>query len=149
MALGELTWAMLRGALYSAAFLCVMAGLGYVGSPWAVLCFPGAICVSYAFGATGMAATTYLRSWQDFDMISLAIIPLFLFSATFFPLSVFPGWLQVVVRCSPLYQGVALLRGLDLGLLDWALLGHVAYLLVMGTVALMVTTRRLARLLLP
>ena len=55
-----------------------------------------------------MAGTTYMRSWQDFDMVSLAIIPLFLFSATFYPLTVYPGWLQVVVRCTPLYQGVAL-----------------------------------------
>ena len=71
-----------------------------------------------------MAGTTYMRSWQDFDKVSLAIIPLFLFSATFYPLTVYPGWLQVVVRCTPLYQGVALLRGLDLGIFGWSLLGH-------------------------
>ena len=149
VALGELSWALLRGALYSGAFLCVMAGLGYVVSPWAALCFPGALCITFAFAAVGMAGTTYMRSWQDFDMVSLAIIPLFLFSATFFPLSVFPGWLQFVVRCTPLYQGVALLRAFDLGLFSWALLGHVAYLLAMGTAGLVVTSRRLARLLLP
>ncbi len=149
VALGELTWSLLRGGLYSGAFLCVMAGLGYTVTPWVVLCFPGALLISFAFSAAGMAGTTYMRSWQDFDMVSLAIIPLFLFSGTFFPLSVYPGWLQLVVSCTPLYQGVALLRGLDFGHFDWAMVGHVAYLSVMGIVGLAVTARRLARLLLP
>ena len=148
IALGELSWALLRGALYSGAFLLVMAVLGYVVTPWAVLCYPGAILISFAFAGAGMAGTTYMRSWQDFDMVSLAIIPLFLFSATFYPLSVYPGWLQGVVRCTPLYQGVALMRGFDLGDFSWSLLGHVAYLVAMG-VAPQRTSRRLARLLLP
>ena len=72
-----------------------------------------------------------------------------MFSATFYPLSVYPGWLQLVVRCTPLYQGVALLRGLDLGIFSWSLLGHVAYLVVAGMVGLIVATRRMAALLLP
>jgi lipooligosaccharide transport system permease protein len=149
VALGELSWSLMRGALYTGAFLCVMAGLGYVISPWAVLCFPGAVLITFAFAGAGMAGTTFMRSWQDFDLVSLAIIPLFLFSATFYPLSVYPGWLQILVRCTPLYQGVALLRGFDLGIFTWALLGHVAYLGVMGVVGLVVTARRLATLLLP
>ena len=149
IALGELGWAMIRGALYSGAFLAVMAALGDVVTPWAVLCFPGAMLITFAFAATGMAGTTFMRSWQDFDMVSLAIIPLFLFSATFYPLSVYPGWLQVVVQCTPLYQGVALLRGFDLGDFSWSMAGHMAYLATMGVVGLSVTARRLARLLLP
>jgi len=149
VALGELTWSLMRATTYSVAFLAVMAGLGYVLSPWAVLCLPAATLVSFAFAAVGMAGTTYMRSWQDFDKVSLALIPLFLFSATFYPLSVYPGWLQVVIRCTPLYQGVALLRGLDTGILSWSLLGHVAYLVVAGMVGLIVATRRMAALLLP
>lgn len=149
VALGELVWALLRGGLYSGAFMCVMAGLGYTVSPWVILCFPSALVVSFAFAAAGMAGTTYMRSWQDFDMVSLAIIPLFLFSATFFPLTVYPGWLQVVVECTPLYQGVALLRGFDLGMFNWALLGHALYLATTGVVGLGITARRLAKILLP
>jgi len=149
IALGELSWALMRGGLYSAAFLIVMAALGFVVSPWAILCYPGALLISFAFAGAGMAGTTFMRSWQDFDMVSLAIIPLFLFSATFYPLSVYPGWLQVVVACTPLYQGVALLRGFDLGVFSWAMLGHIGYLAVMGVVGMAVTSRRLARLLLP
>ena len=149
VAVGELMWALIRGAAYAAAFLVVMAGLGYVVSTWAILCLPAAILVSFAFAAIGMTATSYMRSWQDFDKVSLAIIPLFLFSATFYPLSVYPGWIQLVVRCTPLYQGVAMLRGLDTGILSWSLAGHAAYLAVMGAVGLRITTRRLMKLLLP
>jgi lipooligosaccharide transport system permease protein len=149
VALGELTWCLLRGGLYSAAFLVVMAGLGYLLSPWAVLCYPAALLVTMAFAALGMAATSYMRSWQDFDKVSLAILPLFLFSATFYPLTVYPGWLQAVVRCTPLYQGVALVRGLDAGLLHWTLAAHAAYLLAVALVGLRVTSHRFSRLLLP
>jgi lipooligosaccharide transport system permease protein len=149
VALGELGWAMLRGALYSGAFLVVMALLGYVLTPWAILCYPAALLISFAFAGAGMAGTSYMRSWQDFDMVSLAILPLFLFSATFYPLTVYPGWLQAVVRCTPLYQGVALVRGFDFGVFSWVLALHAFYLAVMGIVGLTVTARRLARLLLP
>src|SRR3984957_7270156 len=149
VALGELSWCVLRGTLYSGAFLAIMAILGYIVSPWAVLCWPAAVLISLAFASAGMAGTTYMRTWQDFDMVSLAFIPLFLFSATFYPLTVYPGWLQAIVQCTPLYQGVALIRGLDAGQFSWSLLGHVAYLLTMGTVALAVTARRFGQLLSP
>ena len=118
--------------------------LGYVLTPWAVSAFRRPCSSASPSPATGMAATSYMRSWQDFDMVSLAIIPLFLFSATFYPLSVYPAWLQVVVRCTPLYQGVALIRGLDAGLFSWSILGHALYLAAMGFVGLAVTGRRLA-----
>jgi lipooligosaccharide transport system permease protein len=149
VAIGELMWALVRGGLYAGVFLCVMAGFGYVATPWVVLCFPGALCVSFGFAGMGMAGTSYMRSWQDFDYVFLAALPLFLFSATFYPLAVYPGWLQLAVRCTPLYQGVTLLRGLDLGLFTWSLLGHVAYLLAMGAFGLKVTSKRLATLVLP
>ena len=149
IAVGELSWALIRGALYSGAFLVVMAALGYVASPWAILCWPGAVLVTYAFAGAGMAGTSYMRTWQDFDMVSLVVLPLFLFSATFFPLSVYPGWLQWVVRVTPLYQGVALLRAFDLGQFTWTLALNSLYLVLMGTIGLAVTSRRLATLLLP
>ena len=83
-----------------------------------MLCWPAAVLISLAFASAGMAGTTYMRTWQDFDMVSLAFIPLFLFSATFYPLTVYPGWLQAVVRCTPLYQGVVLVRAADLGIFE-------------------------------
>jgi lipooligosaccharide transport system permease protein len=149
VALGELSWCVIRGGLYSGAFLSIMAVLGYVVSPWAFLCWPAAILISLAFASAGMAGTTFMRTWQDFDMVSLAFIPLFLFSATFYPLTVFPGWLQAVVRCTPLYQGVVLVRAADLGLFSWVLLLHIAYLVAMAFGGIVLTRRRLGRLLLP
>jgi lipooligosaccharide transport system permease protein len=149
VALGELGWCVLRGALYSAAFLVVMAILGYTASPWAVLAWPAAILISLAFASAGMAGTTYMRSWQDFDMISLAFIPLFLFSATFYPITVYPGWLQLVVRCTPLYQGVVLVRAANLGIWSPILLAHMAYLVAMVVGGVLITRRRLGALLLP
>ncbi len=128
VAIGELAWSLIRGTVYSIAFLTVMAALGLIASWWAVLCLPAAMLVSFAFGGLGMFGTCYMRSWQDFDLVSLAIVPLFLFSGVFYPLSLYPGWLRIVITVTPLYQGVALLRGLDTGVLGPALLVHSCYL---------------------
>jgi lipooligosaccharide transport system permease protein len=148
VALGEITWALIRGLLYSAVFIVVMAILGDISSPWAILALPAAVLIGFGFAAVGMAATTFMRSWNDFDFVQLAILPLFLFSTTFFPLSTYPRWLQIVVECTPLYHGVSLERGLCTGTVSPALLGHALYLAVMGVAGLMVTVRRLAILLL-
>ncbi len=149
VALGELSWCLIRCAMYSGAFLVIMAILGYIVSPWAVLCWPAAILTGLAFAAAGMAGTTYMRTWQDFDMVSLAFIPLFLFSATFYPITVYPGWLQLVVRCTPLYQGVVLARAADLGIWNPVLLAHAAYLVAMAIAGILIVRRRLGQLLLP
>jgi lipooligosaccharide transport system permease protein len=149
IAVGELSWCVLRASLYSGAFLGIMSALGYDRSAWVVLCWPGAILISLAFASAGMAGTTFMRTWQDFDIVSLAFIPLFLFSATFYPLTVFPGWLQAVVRCTPLYQGVVIERAADLGIFTWSLLLHLLYLAAMAVGGVMITRRRLGRLLLP
>ncbi len=93
----------------------MMAGLGDIDSAWAVLALPAAVLVGFAFAAVGMAATTYMRGWTDFDLVQLVLLPLFLFSTTFYPLSIYPRWLQLVVECTPLYQGVSLIRALTLG----------------------------------
>ena len=59
---------------------------------------PAAVLIGFAFAAVGMAATTYMRGWTDFDLVQLVLLPLFLFSTTFYPLSIYPRWLQLVVR---------------------------------------------------
>jgi lipooligosaccharide transport system permease protein len=148
IALGEIGWALVRGGLYAVGFLLVMAGFGLLGTPWALLALPAAVLVALAFAAVGMAATSFMRSWQDFDLVTLATVPMFLFSTTFYPLSVYPGWLQVVVECLPLYHAVELMRGLTTGAVSLALLGHVAYFLVMAVVGGVVAARRLEALLL-
>jgi lipooligosaccharide transport system permease protein len=90
-----------------------------------------------------------MRSFVDFDYVNLAIVPLFLFSATFYPLDRYPDGLAWVVRCTPLYQGVVLERALVFGELSWSLLGNVAYLAVMGVAGTWLAGSRLRRLLQP
>jgi lipooligosaccharide transport system permease protein len=148
IALGEIGWALIRGGLYAIGFLTVMWLLGLVVSPWVLLAFPAALLVGFAFAAVGMAATSFMRTWQDFDLIQLVILPLFLFSATFYPLETYPEALRFVVQLSPLYQGVALIRSLTVGVIEPVLLVHVAYLVGMGLIGLAVTARRLDKLLL-
>jgi lipooligosaccharide transport system permease protein len=148
VALGEISWALLRGALYAVAFLIVMAAMGLVESWWALAALPAAVLTGFAFAAAGMACTTYMRSWQDFEFVQLATLPMFLFSTTFYPLSVYPRGIQYVVEITPLYQSVDLLRGLTLGLAGPGLLWHVLYLAVLGLAGLLVAGRRIGRLLL-
>ncbi len=149
VALGEIGWSQLRGLAYACAFMVVMGVMGLIASPWAVLAIPAAILMGFAFGAVGMAVVTFMRSWVDLDMVNLALLPLFLFSATFYPLDVYPRALQLLTQLSPLYHGVALIRGLTLGAVGWGLLGHVAFLAVMAVLGGVVAARRLARRLLP
>ena len=148
VARGELTWSLLRGGLYSLAFLLIMLALGLVHSWWAVLVLPASLLIGLAFGGAGMAVTTYMRSWQDFEWVTLATIPLFLFSATFFPLSAFPGWLQWVIEATPLYRGVVLVRELTTGVVTWESAVSVVYLVAMGAAGMVVVARRLDKLLL-
>jgi lipooligosaccharide transport system permease protein len=148
VAIGEIGWAQLRGGVYAAMFVLVMLLLGVLPSWWAVLALPAALVVGLAFAAVGMAATTYMRSWQDFDLVNLAVLPMFLFSATFYPLSVYPRPLQWVVEATPLYHAVELIRALTLGIVGWPVLGHLLYLVALGLAGVLVAARRLERLLL-
>lgn len=148
VAVGEIAWALLRGGLYSAGFLIVMLFMGLLGSWWAFLALPAALLVAFSFAAVGMACTTFMRSWQDFDLIQLALLPMFLFSTTFFPLGVYPGVVQVVVRCLPLYHAIELMRELCGGVVGVGILLHLAYFAVMAGVGVVVAARRLGVLLL-
>jgi lipooligosaccharide transport system permease protein len=147
IARGELAWSLARGGIYAVAFLLVAWWAGLVLSPWAVLALPAVTLIGFAFGGLGMAATTFMTSWQDFDLVNLALLPLFLFSTTFYPLDVYPPALQVLVQLSPLTHGVALTRGLLLGTPSLAMLGHAAVLLALGTAGLAVAERRFGSLL--
>jgi lipooligosaccharide transport system permease protein len=146
---GEVTWALLRGGFYSSAFLATMLALGLVPSWWALLAIPAALLVSFAFAGAGIAATTFMRSWTDFDYVNLALIPMFLFAATFFPLTQYPDAVSAVIRFTPLYQGVALERALVIGQLDWALPFHAAYLVALGWIGIRIATGRLRHMLQP
>ena len=153
VARGEILWALLRGSLYVVGFLVVIAvlgiaGLGLISSPLGILAFPAAMVVGFAFAGAGMAATTFVRKWQDFDFLQLAIMPMFLFSGTFYPISAYPPALQTFVECTPLYRGVHLIRALTTGNPDVWIAVDVAYLLAMGLIGLWIVGKRLNKLLL-
>ena len=148
IAMGELGWALIRGGLYAIGFMVVIAVLGLIVSPWVILAFPAALLVGFAFGAVGMACTSFMRSWQDFDLINIVVLPMFLFSATFYPITAYPPALQTLVEITPLYQGVDLIRSLRSATSRRCSLVHVAYLTVMGVIGLVITSRRLDKLLL-
>ncbi len=148
VALGEIGWAVIRATLYALGFVVVILALGLVRSPWALLAVPAATLLAFAFAAVGMAATTFMRSWQDFDLIQLVVLPLFLFSGTFYPITAYPDALRVAVQLTPLWQGVDMIRALVTGAVDLGILWHVAYLSTMGLAGLVVVARRLDRLLL-
>ena len=148
IALGEIAWALIRGTLYALGFIVVMAALGLAISPWALLALPAAMLIGFSFAAVGTAASTFVRTWQDFDLVLTVLIPLFLFSATFYPITVYPGPLQVVVQLTPLYHGVDLLRSLTIGIIGPSIPVDIAYLVVLGAAALLLAATRLQRLLL-
>ena len=143
VALGEVAWALIRGSIYATGFLVVMAVLGLIASPWAVLALPAAMLIGFAFAAVGVAVTTFVRTWRDFDLVQVVLMPLFLLSATFYPLAVYPPALQVVVQLTPLYHGVSLLRGLTTGVVGPWMVLDALYLVAMGLFGLALAGRRL------
>jgi lipooligosaccharide transport system permease protein len=149
IAMGEVLWSLLRGTMYAASFIVCMALLGDAGSAWVVLCWPGAILTSLTFSCMGLAACTFMRTWQDFDLVVLVQLPLFLFSGTFFPVTLYPHWLGAIVTASPLYQSAALLRGFSLGHFQWIMVFRIAYLLAIALLCLSIASRRFRKILAP
>jgi lipooligosaccharide transport system permease protein len=125
-----------------------MVVFGLVRTPLLLLALPGALLIGFAFASVGMALTSFMRTWQDFDLIQLAILPMFLFSGTFFPLDQFPDGIRLLIQLTPLYHGVELLRGLAVGVIGPQTLVHVGYLTIMGVLGISVVARRLDKLLL-
>jgi lipooligosaccharide transport system permease protein len=148
VAFGETVWAQFRGFLYTCGFLVTVAALGLLHSWWAVLTLPGAMVVAFSFSGMGIGASTFIRTWQDLDFVQLVQLPMFLFSATFYPLSVYPVGVQWIVRFSPLYHAIALVRSFALGAVGPIELVHVGYLVGLGLVGIAVARRRMAGLLL-
>jgi lipooligosaccharide transport system permease protein len=147
VAVGEITWALIRGQIYAVGFLGVMWGLGLVGSPWVVLALPCCALIGLAFASIGFAVTTYMRGFSDFEFVPTATMPMFLFSATFFPLSSYGRW-EWLAQLSPLYHGVALVRSANAGVFTLSCVGHVVVLFAVAAVATTVAARRIGKLLL-
>ncbi|MBM7494456.1 lipooligosaccharide transport system permease protein [Micromonospora luteifusca] len=145
IAVGEVTSAMINALLTSIGFLTLMAVGGLVTSAWVLLALPASVLISYAFAAGGLAVTTYLRDFPDFQYIQLFMLPMYLFATTFYPLSVYPEAVQPLIRVLPLYHSIELVREPALGRLSWDLLIPVFYLIAFGSIAMYIAVRRMTR----
>ncbi|HMD46809.1 MAG TPA: ABC transporter permease [Acidimicrobiales bacterium] len=145
--LGHLAWVAIRLTMVSAIYLAVMAAFGVVLSPLAVVALPAAVLTGLAFAAPISAFAAAQENDTGFATLQrLGLIPLFLFSGVFYPVTQLPGWLQVVAYATPLFHGVQLCRSLVLGQAHWgANLGDVAYLVALTVVGYVVARRTYRR----
>jgi lipooligosaccharide transport system permease protein len=148
VALGEIGWALIRGMIYAVSFLGVLIAMGLAESPWVILSLPICTLIGLAFASVGMAGTTYMRSWADFEIVTLITMPIFLFSATFFPASSYGTVGHWLLQISPLYHGIVLIRAANVGQWAWTLPLHAAFLLAMTSIGMTITAKRLDKLLL-
>lgn len=146
VAAGEIALALLRGAIYAGGFTIVMVVLGLVSATWAVLLIPAAVLIAFGFASFGMGITSFMTTFQQMDWIEFVMLPMFLFSATFYPIDVYPHWVQVIIEILPLWHGVELLRSISQGVFSLALLGHLTYFIVMIVAGMLLTTTRLRTL---
>jgi len=146
VALGEILYALLRGLVYATGFMIIMQFAGLNLAPTAILALPAVVLIAFGFASLGMAVTSYMKTFQHMDWINMVLLPMFLFSATFYPITVYPEAVQAIVMALPLWHGVELIRGLTTGALSIAMLGHVLYYVVMIAVGLIFTTTRLRKL---
>ncbi|GAA1048057.1 ABC transporter permease [Arthrobacter russicus] len=146
VALGEIFLALLRGFVYATGFTIVMAAMGLVTSPLALLMVPASVFIAFGFASFGMGITSFIKSFQGMDWINFVMLPMFLFSATFYPLSVYPEAVQWIIQALPLWHGVELLRELGAGVIGWGTAGHLLYYVVMTVLGLILTTSRLRKL---
>jgi lipooligosaccharide transport system permease protein len=93
-----------------------------------------------------MGITSYMKSFQQLDMVTFFLLPMFLFSGTLFPVSIFPAWAQFLIQALPLRQAIELVRDAMTLNISLSLLGHLAYFAVMIIGGLYFTTRRLTAL---
>ena len=143
VALGEITWALFRGLSYAIAFLAITTPLGLVPGFSAVLAIPAAVFIAFGFASFGMAITSYFKTYQQMGMINIVLLPLFLFSGSLYPISVYPDWLEFLIQLMPSWHGIELVRDVWFGNFDSGTLLHIFYFLVMIICGLYLTTRRL------
>jgi lipooligosaccharide transport system permease protein len=146
VAMGEIFLALLRGLLYATGFTAVMGVMGLLTTPWALLMVPASVLIAFGFASFGMGITSFMKTFQQMDWVNFFLLPMFLFSATFYPLSVYPEPIQWLVQAMPLWHGVELLRQISVGSFGPATAVHIGYYLVMILVGILLTTGRLRAL---
>jgi lipooligosaccharide transport system permease protein len=144
---GHLLFMIMRICLNACLFVVIMCAFGAERSAWVVLALPCAVLTGVAFAAPIAAWAVTVKSDTAFMVVfRFGMIPLMLFSGTFFPLSQLPAWLRPLAYATPLWHGVALCRSLSLGRADVAGdLGHVLYLAVLAAVGIWAGARTYSR----
>ena len=130
--IGHQLYVAARLAVVSAIYLVVLAGFGALHSPWAILAWPAAVLVGLAHSAPVSAFSAWLQREEGFNgLFRFVVMPMFLFSGTFFPVTRLPHGAREIAYATPLWNGVDLMRHLTLGTASlWPSLAHVAYLLL-------------------
>ena len=146
VALGEIFMALFRGLLYAIGFLGVISIMGLVTSWWALAMLPVALLIALGFASLGMAVTSFMKGFQQLDLVPFVLLPMFLFSATLYPIAVYPGWIQTIIMALPLWHGVELMRQLSVGYFNSMTLVHAGYFVAMSIVGIVVATLRLRKL---
>ena len=146
VALGEIGWALIRGLAYTIGFMCIAVPAGLIPSWWGILAIPAAVLIAFGFASIGMAITSCFSTFQQMDFINIAMLPMFLFSGSFYPLTVYPGYLQEILKALPLWQAIAMVRDFTLGIVSIGILWHVLYFGVMVAIGVTATTKRLTKL---
>jgi lipooligosaccharide transport system permease protein len=144
---GHLLFTAMRLVMNCAVFMAVMAAFGAVQSPWVLAALPVAVLTGLAFATPIEAWAITVMKDTSFAMIfRFGMIPLFLFSGTFFPVSQLPGWAQPIAYATPLWHGVALCRSLSLGTATiGGTLIHVGYLAALAAAGIVVGDRTYRR----
>jgi lipooligosaccharide transport system permease protein len=146
IAIGEMLWALMRALLYAVAMFLIMFFAGLILSPWGLLMVPAALLVAAAFAAAGLAGTSYLRTVNDFDVpMGLVVMPMFLFSGTFFPIDIYPEPLQWLMQINPLYHSISLIRGLSIGLMGPAQVWDFVFLVGFFAICMGIAMRQMER----
>jgi lipooligosaccharide transport system permease protein len=146
---GHLMFMTMRLAMNSAVVVLVMWAFGAIRSAWVVLAYPAAVLTGLAFAAPIAAWAVTVKLETSFNyLFRFVMMPLMLFSGTFFPLSQLPGWLQGVADATPLWHGVALCRAFSLGTATSdpaGMIGHAAYLAALAAVGIAAGARTYRR----
>lgn len=145
--LGQLSFVLIRLAATTGVFLVVMWVFGALRSAEAIFALPIGVLCGMAFATPCVAFASTRESDVGFSTLTrLVVVPLFLFSGSFFPIAQLPGYLQAIALVTPLYHGVALARAATLGhLATWSTAGHLAYLAALCSVGFVASRRSFER----
>jgi lipooligosaccharide transport system permease protein len=144
---GHLMFMIMRITLNVSIFTVVMCAFRAERSAWVVLALPCAVLTGVAFAAPIAAWAVTVKNENNFALLfRFGMMPLMLFSGTFFPLSQLPAWLRPLAYATPLWHGVVLCRGFSLGRVDWVgSLGHVLYLAILAGIGIWIGARTYRR----